>query len=96
MIPFHNQEEEENEGGERNVLEQRYSPLSWTTHKESTLLRSIQPSLEMREILASLIFLIPKAPKSLGRQMESHALRERFLDLSEEKPYQKFLKHPSS
>jgi hypothetical protein len=74
-MPFHSHEkEEENEGGggggggerERKDFEWRYLPCSCATHKESGLVIIFQPSLEMRAKLTSLIFLMPKPPKTFG------------------------------
>jgi hypothetical protein len=59
---------------------------------ESVLQRSFQPSLAKRARLTSLIFLMPRPPRSLGRQMESQAFRVSFLELLGGKPHQNFLK----
>jgi hypothetical protein len=48
--------------------------------------------LKISAKFTSLIFLRPKPFKDFGRQKESQALRERFLDFFGWKPHQKFLK----
>jgi organic radical activating enzyme len=46
----------------------------------------------MRTRLTFFIFLRPKPPTALGRQIESQDLRDKFLVLLGGRPHQKFLK----
>ena len=74
-MPFHSLEEEERGERERNEVEFRYLPCNWETYRESVLVSTCHPSLEMRAKLTSLIFLMPSPPKAFGVQMESYALQ---------------------
>jgi hypothetical protein len=95
-MPFRSQEEEEGEEGERKEQEDKYLQCNWDTHIKSNLLSRFQPSLEIKAIFTSLILLRLKPPNSFGLQMESQALRVRFLDFEAENPHKKFLKILSS
>jgi hypothetical protein len=91
-MSFQSQEEGEWEEGEKKVLVWRYLLESWDTQRDFELVRSFQPSFEMRARLTTFIFLIPKPPKALGVQIEFQDLRDKFLVFVGGKPHQKFLK----